>query len=107
MKKLLGVLITISSFANAQSLKFNYKKDYEKYLAETKNLSSNLNFSKLKSRIISYDTTLTKVELLHLLIAGTEIDSNIVEKLESDEFEIYESSENKTFIEQSIYQKNY
>jgi hypothetical protein len=97
MSKLIVALLLISSISQAQSVKFNYKKDYLKYLAETKKQSSNLYFSKLKTRIISYDTTLTKDELLYLLIASTEIDSNIVEKLESDEYEIYESSENKNY----------
>ncbi|WP_255037634.1 DUF4919 domain-containing protein [Lacihabitans soyangensis] len=96
MKKLIVVLITISSLANAQSINFSYKKDYTKYISDTKNSSSNYYFPKLKERISNYDTTLTKSEILHILIASTEIENDI-EELESKEYEIFESSEKKEF----------
>ncbi len=97
MGRLIITLITISTFSHAQSFKFSYTKDFTKYLSETKKLSSDYYFPKLKARIIANDTTLTKLELLHILIASTEIDSSDVKKLESEEYEIFESSESKNF----------
>lgn len=71
MKNYLLLLFIIPSFLFGQR-NFEYKKDFETILKETKNKDSELNYSTLLERYNEIDTTLTDKQVLAMLIAFTD-----------------------------------
>jgi hypothetical protein len=65
------LLLTTGKFAFGQTT-FNYKDDFKKVLAKTKNQNDNLSYDKLLKRFTVNDTTLTDFEVLALLIGFTD-----------------------------------
>ncbi len=71
MKNYLLLLLIIPTFLLGQR-NFEYKKDFEKILKETKNKDSELYYSNLLERYNKIDTTLTDKQVLSMLIAFTD-----------------------------------
>ncbi len=71
--KILGLLLLIvtGQIAIGQTT-FNYKEDFQKVLAKTKDQNDNLSYDKLLKRFSVNDTTLTDFEVLALLIGFTD-----------------------------------
>lgn len=67
----LFLLISIGQIAFGQTT-FNYKDDFKKILAQTKDPNDNLSYDKLLKRFTVNDTTLTDFEVLALLIGFTD-----------------------------------
>ena len=64
------LLLTIGQITFGQTI-FNYKNDFKKVLAKTKDQISNLAYDKLLKRFTTNDSTLTDFEVLALLIGFT------------------------------------
>jgi len=71
MKNYLFLLLIIPGFLFGQR-NFEYKKDFEKILKETKKKDSELNYSNLLERYNKIDSTLTDKQVLSMLIAFTD-----------------------------------
>ena len=71
MKNYLFLLLIIPGFLFGQG-NFEYKKDFEKILNETKKKDSELNYSNLLKRYNKIDTALTDRQVLSMLIAFTD-----------------------------------
>jgi len=65
------LLISTSVFGQ-ERIDFDYSRDYERILAETKVDTSNINFEKLFSRYLRVDSTLTNYEMIALQIGYTD-----------------------------------
>ena len=65
-------LLLISGQIAIGQTSFNYKDDFKKVLAKTKDQNDNLSFDKLLKRFTSNDTTMTNFEVLALLIGFTD-----------------------------------
>lgn len=71
MKNYLFLLLIIPTFFFGQR-NFEYKKDFENILKETKKKDSDLNYSNLLERYNKIDTTLTDKQVLSMLISFTD-----------------------------------
>lgn len=71
MKKITFLFLLISLLIFSQR-NFEYKKDFENILQETKDKNSNLNYDKLLDRFNKIDTTLNDKQVLALLISFTD-----------------------------------
>ncbi|MDP3555793.1 MAG: DUF4919 domain-containing protein [Bacteroidota bacterium] len=65
------LLLSVGQIVYGQTT-FNYKDDYKKVLAKTKDQNNNLSYDKLLKRFSANDTTLTDFEVLGLLIGFTD-----------------------------------
>ena len=65
------LLLSVGQIVYGQTT-FNYKDDYKKVLAKTKDQNNNLSYDKLLKRFSANDTTLTDFEVLALLIGFTD-----------------------------------
>ena len=65
------LLLTAGQVTYGQTT-FNYKDDFKKILAKTKNLNDSISYDKLLKRFNSNDTNLTDFEVLALLIGFTD-----------------------------------
>lgn len=71
MKQIILLLLFIPILAFSQT-NFNYKKDFDKILKESKNKKSEFYYEDLLSRYNKVDTTLSNPQVLALLIAFTD-----------------------------------
>lgn len=71
MKQIILLLLFIPILAFSQA-NFNYKKDFDKFLKESKNKKSEFYYEDLLSRYNKVDTTLSNPQVLALLIAFTD-----------------------------------
>ncbi len=73
MKKITSFLIVLSiTFLSYAQGNFDYARDFKTILAKTKDSNNNLYYNKLLKRYISNDSTLTRPEILALLIGFTD-----------------------------------
>lgn len=102
MKTLFIVLFLIGtslSQVHAQSMDFNYHRDFKNILEQTQNPKSDLNYDKLFPRYWNDDTTLTHYEMLALLIGFTSSEHFRPYSYLSTERWIYDLNEEEKFDE--------
>lgn len=72
IKKIGLLLLLVTGEIAIGQTAFNYKDDFQKVLAKTKDINDKLSYSKLLKRFTASDTTLTDFEVLALLIGFTD-----------------------------------
>ncbi len=73
MRKILTILILTMALASyGQEFEFDYNKDFNKILEQSKDSTSNFHYDRLLTKFKSNDTTLTDFDVLALLIGYTD-----------------------------------
>jgi hypothetical protein len=93
------VSCSIASFKSFAQASFNYKEDFKKLLAKTKDENDSLAYDKLLKRFTVNDTTLTDFEVLVLLIGFTDKPAYKPYQDLDTERKIYELNGNKKYEE--------
>jgi hypothetical protein len=103
MQKVILVFISLFVFTISKAQHFNYHKDYERILAQTRDSGSVMYYPKLLKRFNRLDTTLNNYQMLVLMIGFTGQPNFKPYKYLSQEREIYDLNDEGKFDEALAY----